>query len=111
MLLKHLAAKLKDAIFISVDTLDQEHDLFATVKLLKENFHYQHYSLDEVHSQKTPDYLLDDRRFRKTVNKIGSNSKGRDQFKSVENEEKFIFTHSDKTEDIKRPLFLLGFIA
>ena len=78
VLLKHLAAKLKDAIFISVDTLDQEHDLFATVKLLKENFHYQHYSLDEVYSQKTPDYLLDDRRFRKTVNKIGSNSKGRE---------------------------------
>ncbi len=56
---------------------------------------------------KTPDYLLGDG----TVIEIGGKGKGFTQFKDVKANRKFIFTHSDQTDGIRRPLFMLGYLG
>lgn len=55
---------------------------------------------------KTPDYLLGDG----TVIEVGGKGKGRTQFKDVVADRKYIFSHSDQTDGIKRPLFMLGYL-
>ncbi len=56
---------------------------------------------------KTPDYFLGDG----TVIEVGGKGKGLSQFKDVKAERKYIFTHSDQTDGIKRPLFMLGYLS
>lgn len=56
---------------------------------------------------KTPDYLLGDG----TVIEVGGKGKGFTQFKDVVAERKYIFAHSDRAEGIRRPLFMLGYLA
>lgn len=56
---------------------------------------------------KTPDYLLSDG----TVVEVGGKGKGFTQFKDVQAERKYIFTHSDRVEGARRPLFMLGYLV
>lgn len=56
---------------------------------------------------KTPDYLLSDG----TVIEVGGKGKGLSQFKDVVADRKYIFAHSDQTDGIKRPLFMLGYLT
>jgi predicted AAA+ superfamily ATPase len=56
---------------------------------------------------KTPDYLLSDG----TVIEVGGKGKGFTQFKDVVADRKYIFAHSDQADGIKRPLFMLGYLA
>ncbi len=56
---------------------------------------------------KTPDYLLSDG----TVIEVGGKGKGRTQFKDVVADRKYIFAHSDQTDGVRRPLFMLGYLT
>lgn len=56
---------------------------------------------------KTPDYLLSDG----TVIEVGGKGKGRTQFKDVVAERKYIFSHSDQADGVRRPLFMLGYLT
>ncbi|MCK4414700.1 MAG: ATP-binding protein [Candidatus Eisenbacteria sp.] len=66
--------------------------------------------LKSTRGKKTPDYLLD-HDGEKLAIEIGGHGKGREQFKGVTLDRKLIFTHSDRTDGINRPLFLLGYLA
>jgi hypothetical protein len=47
----------------------------------------------------------------KLIIEIGGKGKGYNQFKGIDNVEKLIFSHSNQTEGIKRPLLTLGFLT
>lgn len=64
-----------------------------------------HY-LKNTRGAKTPDYLLEDG----TVIEIGGKGKGLTQFKDVETVRKYIFAHDDRSDGIRRPLFMLGYL-
>ncbi len=67
--------------------------------------------LKNTRGAKTPDYLLNDQQYGKTVIEIGGKGKGISQFKDVKADRKYIFTHSTQTDHIRRPLFMLGFLS
>jgi predicted AAA+ superfamily ATPase len=66
--------------------------------------------LKNTRGAKTPDYLLDAETGANTVIEIGGKGKGLTQFKEVEAGRKYIFVHSDRTDGIRRPLFMLGYL-
>ncbi len=73
-------------------------------------FHHKNFFyLKSNRGEKTPDYLIQDDN-EDIVIEIGGKSKGRSQFKGIDIEKKIILTHRGVSDDIKRPLFLLGFI-
>jgi len=67
--------------------------------------------LKSTRGSKTPDYLLENNLLGNTVIEIGGKGKGREQFKGFAAESKLIFTHSDQINDIRRPLFMLGYLT
>ncbi|NCC50284.1 MAG: ATP-binding protein [Spartobacteria bacterium] len=95
------------------------HDYDACVGGLREDFfaesmrrcHIPFFYLKSIRGSKTPDYLLDDGGLGNTVIEIGGKGKGREQFKGLTVESKLIFTHSDLCDDIRRPLFMLGYLS
>jgi predicted AAA+ superfamily ATPase len=66
--------------------------------------------LKSTRGKKTPDYLVD-HDGEKLVIEVGGRGKGREQFKGVMPDRKLIFTHSDRSDGIHRPLFLLGYLG
>ena len=68
-------------------------------------FHY----LKTNRGAKTPDYYIKYKN-ENIVVEVGGKSKGRKQFKGIDEKKKIIFTHSTIVNKIKRPLFLLGFL-
>lgn len=67
-----------------------------------------HY-LKSTRGSKTPDFLVRDRQG-DIVFEVGGKGKGRSQFKGIKIERKIILAHDDKTEGLRRPLFLLGYL-
>jgi len=81
-------------------------DFFAEMMRHRgEPIHY----LKNTRGSKTPDYVMDSETDGSTVIEIGGKGKGLTQFKEVTAARKFIFSHSDQTDGIRRPLFMLGF--
>ncbi len=70
------------------------------------SFHY----LKTRRGSKTPDYIIPING-NKLIIEIGGKGKGYSQFKGIDNVEKFIFSHSNQTEGITRPLLTLGFLT
>ncbi len=66
--------------------------------------------LKSTRGQKTPDYLVD-HGGEKLAIEIGGEGKGRQQFKGVTPDRKLIFTHSERSDGMYRPLFLLGYLV
>ncbi|WP_074041469.1 hypothetical protein [Kiritimatiella glycovorans] len=66
--------------------------------------------LKSTRGKKTPDFLIDDPSWKKTVIEIGGRGKGREQFKGVETGRKIILSHGGDTDGLKRPLFMLGYL-
>jgi predicted AAA+ superfamily ATPase len=58
---------------------------------------------------KTPDYLVQIGG-EPAVVEIGGKGKGRSQFKGVNVNKKMIFAHTDRTDELHRPLLLAGFL-
>lgn len=65
--------------------------------------------LKSTRGAKTPDYVIGGRR--SLVFEIGGRGKGRQQFKGFQAGRKIILSDSYETEDIKRPLFMLGLLS
>ncbi len=68
-------------------------------------FHY----LKSTRGSKTPDFLVQDKQGH-IVLEVGGKGKGRSQFKGINVKRKIILSHGDKIDDIRRPLFLLGYL-
>ncbi len=66
--------------------------------------------LKSTRGQKTPDYLVD-HEGEQLVIEIGGQGKGRAQFKGVIPGRKLLLIHSDGSDGMRRPLFLLGYLA
>lgn len=67
--------------------------------------------LKSTRGAKTPDFLINDDSSQNTVIEIGGKGKGREQFKGIHADRKIILSHSDATDGIKRPLFMLGYLT
>lgn len=65
--------------------------------------------LKSTRGAKTPDYVIGGRK--SLVFEIGGRGKGRQQFKGFQAGRKIILSDSYETEDIKRPLFMLGLLS
>ena len=67
------------------------------------------YYLKSTRGAKTPDFIIP---FRKgeIIVEVGGKGKGREQFKGINKTEKMILVHSDNSQGIKYPLFMLGFV-
>lgn len=85
----------------------REDFVVQTLRMAGRSFFY----LKTTTGTKTPDYLLDDGKEENTVIEIGGKGKGREQFKGVTADRKIIFAHDDRTDGMRRPLFMLGFLA
>jgi len=68
-------------------------------------FHY----LKSTRGSKTPDFLVRDKQG-DIVLEVGGKGKGRSQFKGIKVDRKIILSHGDEIDDIRRPLFLLGYL-
>ena len=68
-------------------------------------FHY----LKSTRGSKTPDFLVRDKRG-DIVLEVGGRGKGRSQFKGIRVERKIILAHGEEIDDVRRPLFLLGYL-
>jgi predicted AAA+ superfamily ATPase len=66
--------------------------------------------LKSTRGRKTPDYLVD-HEGEKLVIEIGGPGKGREQFKGVSPDRKLILTHSERSDGMYRPLFMLGYLT
>ncbi len=57
---------------------------------------------------KNPDFLI---HFagKEVIVEVGEKGKGREQFKGISRTEKMLLVHSDESDGIKYPLFMLGF--
>ena len=64
--------------------------------------------LKTTRGAKTPDFVLGSADLERTVIEIGGRGKKAAQFKDFTTRQRFIFTHSDDDEDLRRPLFMLG---
>jgi len=78
------------------------------VSTLLENGISLHY-LKSKTGAKTPDFLL---RYNEetVVIEVGGKNKGLSQFKDVEYDKKLIFSHTNHSDEIRRPLFILGYL-
>ena len=67
------------------------------------------YYLKSTRGAKTPDFLIP---FQggEIIVEVGGKRKGREQFKGMEKREKMILVHSDASNGIRYPLFMLGFV-
>ena len=65
--------------------------------------------LKSTRGAKTPDYVIGGKKF--LAFEIGGRGKGRQQFKGFQARRKIILADSLETGDIKRPLFLFGFVT
>lgn len=65
--------------------------------------------LKSTRGKKTPDYLLS-HQGKNIVIEIGGKGKGREQFKGITPDKKIIAADADMTDDLRRPLFLFGFL-
>ncbi len=68
-------------------------------------FHY----LKSTRGSKTPDFLMEDKKG-SIVFEVGGKGKGRSQFKGIKVKRKIILSHGGEIDDIRRPLFLLGYL-
>ena len=68
-------------------------------------FHY----LKSTRGSKTPDFLVRDKQGN-IVLEVGGKGKGRSQFKGINVKRKIILSHGTEIGDIRRPLFLLGYL-
>ena len=81
-------------------------DFFAQMMTMTDTkFHY----LKTTRGAKTPDFLVK-HISGDLVIEIGGKGKGRQQFKGINKKKKLILSHSENTEGITRPLFLLGYV-
>ena len=81
-------------------------DFFAEM-LIQKNYPFSY--LKSVRGAKTPDYLIE-LKHEKIIVEIGGKGKGREKFKGINAKKSLILTHSNKCEDIWRPLFLIGYL-
>ncbi len=65
--------------------------------------------LKSTRGSKTPDFIIPFAG-KEVIVEVGGKGKGREQFKGIAKTEKMILTASDKTDGIKYPLFMLGFV-
>ncbi len=68
-------------------------------------FHY----LKSTRGSKTPDFLVRDKQG-DIVFEVGGKGKGRSQFKGIKVDRKMILSHGEEISDIRRPLYLLGYL-
>ena len=68
-------------------------------------FHY----LKSTRGSKTPDFLVRDKQGN-IVLEVGGKGKGRSRFKGINVNRKIILSHGGEIDDIRRPLFLLGYL-
>ena len=81
-------------------------DFFVeTLKALGKEIFY----LKSMRGQKTPDYLIRD--FEDIIFEVGGKNKGKSQFKGIDVQRKIIFADGYGMTDIRRPLFLAGFLS
>jgi predicted AAA+ superfamily ATPase len=66
--------------------------------------------LKSTRGAKTPDYCVNFSGQEKIVIEIGGSRKGRSQFKNFKADRKYIFSSSDTIDDLRRPLFMLGYL-
>lgn len=84
----------------------REDFFIETMRMTGTTVHY----LKSTRGAKTPDFLVQTDGGEIIV-EIGGRSKGREQFKGMENKKKeLILTHSNDTDGMRRPLFLAGFL-
>jgi len=67
------------------------------------------YYLKSTRGTKTPDFLIRCNEGN-IVLEVGGKGKGRSQFKGIRVDRKIIFAHSEEIDEIRRPLFLLGYL-
>lgn len=89
------------------DTIGGIREDFVVSALMNQNFQINY--LKSNRGEKTPDFLINYNNAAIVV-EVGGKGKGRTQFKGIACEKKLIFTHSNEIDELKRPLFLLGFL-
>ncbi len=65
--------------------------------------------LKSSRGSKTPDFILRNKE-ENIVFEVGGKGKGRSQFKGINVDRKIIFSHSSEVSDLRRPLYLLGYL-
>lgn len=83
----------------------REDFFIETMRSLDQDVHY----LKSTRGQKTPDYVIS-HKGKNIVIEIGGKGKGRGQFKGFTMEQKIIAADTDNMDNIRRPLFLFGFL-
>ena len=78
----------------------------ATMRALPVKINY----LKSTRGAKTPDFYVHFPGQDKIVIEIGGSRKGRSQFKDFKADRKYIFASGDTVDDLRRPLFMLGFL-
>ena len=68
----------------------------------------QFWYLKTKRGTKTPDFVMDKENLDRVVIEVGGRGKKSVQFKDFKSEQRYVFTHSDDTDGIRRPLFMLG---
>ncbi|MCA9408981.1 MAG: ATP-binding protein [Candidatus Omnitrophica bacterium] len=68
------------------------------------------YYLKSTRGQKTPDYLLTHQQ-KNVVVEVGGKGKGRQQFKGIVPDQKIIAADAVTFDELRRPLFLFGFLS
>lgn len=82
-------------------------DFFVEImRSVDQEIHY----LKSTRGRKTPDYIIPHRN-KDVVVEIGGKRKGREQFKGIVVEKKIIASDADIMDEIRRPLFLFGFLT
>lgn len=69
---------------------------------------FEYFYLKSTRGAKTPDFMVNDGNNRFII-EIGGKGKGREQFKGISGNKQIIFSHSNRFDSIRRPLFLAGF--
>lgn len=69
----------------------------------------KYYYLKSTRGAKTPDFMVYDNNNRIII-EVGGKGKGREQFKGITDKKQMIFSHSERFDGIRRPLFLAGFL-
>ena len=65
--------------------------------------------LKSTRGAKTPDFLIPFKN-KEIIVEVGGKGKDREQFKGIKDTEKMILIHSDSSDGIRYPLFMLGFV-
>jgi hypothetical protein len=73
--------------------------------------HQSFYYLKSTRGSKTPDFLLDDGKTLNTIIEIGGRGKGREQFKGIHADRKVVFADGERADDLRLPLFMLGYLS